>query len=80
MAFETGTCNYTIKWNVYFHVSGTELRGPQEKMGEYETKLDAEYALVEDGFSRKEAGSNYWRGRGGYAEGYITRVVEYDFN
>ena len=80
MTFQTGTCNYKVVWKAYFHVPGNELLGQQQVLGEYESKIDAELAFVEDGFSRTEPGSRNWKGRNGYARGYINPVIEYDFN
>lgn len=77
MAYVTGTCNFVIKWIVYFHVSGNELPGKQEKMGEYETELGAELALVDEGFTRRIAGKNDWQKQ--YTHAYISRFVGYDF-
>lgn len=79
MTHETGTCNYVVTWNVYFHVSGNELQGPQQLMSEHESELDAEYALVDAGYSRVPSNPTIWRGRNGYACAYITRQVMYDF-
>ena len=74
--YETGICGYTVKHIVYIHTSGTELPGPQEKWGEFPSKLDAEIALAnaEGDFTKGKYG---WRGYNGYTEAYISRVVEY---
>lgn len=78
MEYETGNCNYVVVWKVHYHVSGTELLGRQELMGEYESEAVAEAALIAAGFSQPDNAGGFWRKS--YTHGYTTRVVEYDFN
>jgi hypothetical protein len=77
--FETGVCNYTIKFKVYSHTSGNELSGPQVLDGEFETHRDAEEWLANRNGNFTLVGPNQWRGGSGYTRAYIQRVVEYDF-
>ena len=76
MIYETGTCDYTVKWKVYTQTSENELRGRDVFWGEFPSELDARIAMANapECFTKGEWG---WRARGGYTTADIRRVVEY---
>lgn len=80
MAFETGTCNYIVKWNVYITETGPfdDYEGERELQGEYETYDLAVRAIEAAGFIPHY---DDWKKPTGIDRtyGYVESVVEYDF-
>ena len=70
--FETGFCQFTVKFRVTTYTSGNELPGPAVHFGDYTSYRDAQQVLADCGFTNGEFG---WRK--GYTDADIRKVIEY---
>lgn len=74
MAYQTVTCE------VYYKITVNEVYSELRRVTDYsnlefESQEDANRFLAEEGYTREEPGSGWWKKHQTYREAYVVRVL-----